>query len=341
MRDDIGMYFFHERLVEYAIAYFNAVDFGPASDGDTFWGLFAPGNTVYFSERPFEGFNDYEEMLLRLRASDAQKYERMHKGTPFYYMSWLAFDLRNYEKALFYIDSAISEDVRRTRDTQEPQAWKHAPGAKFLLLEEENQPAKRTIVAVRTVLTQEFDRFNGVSQKPPLDLGSIAQFVTTLLEDASKRTIISALYVFLLEFGDRVRELELRRGSVGGSSEPFTVHLFTGSLLFESLLKHFYPVNDSGQQNRQLGSVFHTAAFLREFRLADAPETSANTLREIHDAIGNRSPIEAAFSTAAKLRNTTGHNLVWDDLFSDSEKYTDLFRQVVNAILYVITTKAS
>ncbi len=29
-----------------------------------------------------------------LRRADQVKYERMHKGTPFYFMSWLAFDLR-------------------------------------------------------------------------------------------------------------------------------------------------------------------------------------------------------------------------------------------------------
>src|SRR5579863_9517362 len=109
-----------------------------------------------------------------------------------------------------------------------------------------------------------------------MDIGTIRQFVTSLLGDSSKRTIISALYVFLLEFSDRVRELDLRRGSVGGSNEPFTIHLFTGGLLFESLLKHFYPIDDAGHQNRQLSSIFRTMAFQREFGLTAPPATSAN-----------------------------------------------------------------
>jgi hypothetical protein len=58
-----------------------------------------------------------------LREADAVKYRQIHKGIPFYFMSWLAFDLRNYEKALFYIDAGISEDVRKN-----PKGWQENPG---------------------------------------------------------------------------------------------------------------------------------------------------------------------------------------------------------------------
>ena len=107
------MYFFNQPLVDYAVEYFKQVDFTDAAEGDTFWRLFAPGNTRYVSDRPYERLSDYEEMLRLLRTADQVKYEQMHKGTPFYIMSWLAFDLRNYEKALFYIDAGVSEDVRK------------------------------------------------------------------------------------------------------------------------------------------------------------------------------------------------------------------------------------
>jgi hypothetical protein len=33
--------------------------------------------------------------------TDVDKYRKMHKGTPFGFLSWLAFDMRNYEKAMF------------------------------------------------------------------------------------------------------------------------------------------------------------------------------------------------------------------------------------------------
>jgi len=329
------MYFFHDRLVEYVLQVFRATDFKDAADGDSFFGLFAPGNTSYLADRPFERFHDYEELLLRLMGTDIQKYKRVHKGTPLYFMSWLAFDLRNYEKALFYIDASISEDVRK-----DPAGWQGNPGARFLLLDPQDQGAARTVLGVRLILERELQRFNYISNLPNLEVdGSWGKFVRRLLADSPQRTIISALYVFVLEFDDRVRELKLREGSAGGSNQPFTVHLFTGGLLFESLLKHCYPTNDTGGRNHTLGDVLRTPRFLQDFSLANVPPGSAQTLKEIHDAIQGGSDVETAFATAAKLRNTTGHNLVWDDVFATHQNYVDLFQQVMNALLFVIARK--
>jgi len=81
---------------------------------------------------------------------------------------------------------------------------------------------------------------------------------------------------------------------------------------------------------------------LRDFSLDAALPASAESLTEIHDAIHSGSSLVTAFGTAAKLRNTTGHNLVWDDIFSTPVKYVDLFEQVMSAmsaILYVISWK--
>ena len=322
--------------MEYAIAYFNAKDFVRPSEGDEFWGLFAPGNTVPFSDRPFERFSDYEELLRRLMDADTAKYQRMHKGTPFYYMAWLAFDLRNYEKALFFLDASISEDVRK-----DPVGWRQNPGARSLLLDPEGQAALRTVDAVQRVLQAELTRFNAISNLAPMDIhASWGAFVRQMLADQSQRTLISAMYVFLLESRDRWQELSLRQGSTGGSNQPFTIHLFTGGLLFESLLKYCYPVNDQGQPNKTLGGILqYTAGFKTDFAVPGGIAGSAGSLAEIHTAIQGSSSVETAFATAAKLRNTTGHNLVWDDIFATPSQYTDLFRQLVNALLFVVAKK--
>jgi hypothetical protein len=62
----------------------------------------------------------------------------------------------------------------------------------------------------------------------------------------------------------------------------------------------------------------------------------ADALEEIHAAIDSSRPMETAFKTAGKLRNATGHNLVRDNIFNTSDKYVDLSRQVMNAVLYLI-----
>lgn len=115
-----------------ALNRFKETDFRTAKEGDDLFRLFAPGNTIDFADRPFERFSDYRELLYRLMRADPVKYQRMHKGTPFGFMSWLAFDLKNYERGLFYLDAAISEDVRKA---DPPETWLNNPGPRVLILD--------------------------------------------------------------------------------------------------------------------------------------------------------------------------------------------------------------
>jgi hypothetical protein len=112
-------------------------------------------------------------------------------------------------------------------------------------------------------------------------------------------------------------------------------HLFKGGWIFESIFKHFYPTKDEGDPTEKLTDIFHTAKFEGDFIAKVAAR--ASTLQEVLSTIkGN--DLRSAFETTAKLRNTTGHNLVWSDIFAENV-YRELFEQEVNAILYVITKK--
>jgi len=135
------MYFFQQSLINHAIHIYRIQQFTQPRDGDAFFETFAPGNVLFFIDRPYERFSDYEELLTILRNEDPQKFLRMHKGTPYYFLAWTAFDLRNYEKALFYMDAAISEDIRK-----DARCWLEGPAGKFLTLEDtEDLVAKRTV----------------------------------------------------------------------------------------------------------------------------------------------------------------------------------------------------
>ena len=145
----------------------------------------------------------------------------------------------------------------------------------------------------------------------------------------------SAFYVYLLAYEDRLCELQLR--SIGGGSiAPMITHLFTGGVIFESLLKHFYPNKDDGNPTKTLGDIFLTCAFTDDF--VTGLSTSASSIQDILSSINDNS-LHVAFSTAAKLRNTTGHNLIWDDRFANPDQYSLLFYQEINALLYLISTK--
>jgi len=335
------MYFVHEKLVQDALEHFKAGKFENPKDGDDFFGTFAPGNSADYPDRPYERFSDYEELLLRLMKTDAKKYRQMHKGTPFGFLSWLAFDMRNYEKAMFYMDTGIAEDVRKHKDTSNPIGWLGNPGPRFLMLDVDRGHGwfARTEDDVKQLLEQQLNRFNKVSSKPALTLDAWRRFTKKFLidPDATQRSIISALYVFLLEFRDREQELLLREGSTAGSNQPFIVHLLAGGLIFESLLKHCYP-KPAGKKYYTLGDILKMPTFTNDFGNKCSVTISADTLGDIHAAITDSS-VETAFAITGRLRNTTGHNLVWDDIFDTPKNYVDLFEQEMNAILHVISQK--
>lgn len=326
------MYFLSSSLVNHVREVYQQLVIDGPQVGDWFFETFGPGNVLNWVDRPYERFSDYEELLRILEQENPQKYQAIHKGTPFYYLCWTAFDLRNFEKALFYIDAAISEDVRKL-----PNDWINQPGAAFLILQEPQlQVARRTIEKVRQSLEQELNRFNNISGRPPLAIPDfVDRFVRVLAleQDATKRTIVSAFYVFLLEYFDRYLELRLR-STVGGSIQPFVVHLFKGGLIFESLLKHLYP--DPAQPRRTLSTILNSPAFQNDFP-GQIP-TGSSTLQDVVDGIQGNS-IQSAFTATSRLRNTTGHNLVWDDVFNNADIFTNLFCQEMNAILYLISYK--
>ena len=141
------MYFFHEEACPGCSGNISRPAHSRGSqDGDDFFGTFAPGNNADYPDRPYERFSDYEELLLLLMKTDEEKYRKMHKGTPFGFLSWLAFDMRNYEKAMFYMDTGIAEDVRKHKDTSNPTGWLGNPGPRFLMLNVDRSPGHRWFV---------------------------------------------------------------------------------------------------------------------------------------------------------------------------------------------------
>lgn len=330
-------YFITDGLLKYAREVYKRLIISGPEIGDWFFETFGPGNMINFLDRPYERFNDYELLLQILKEDNFDKYLEIHKGTPFYFLAWTAFGLKDFEKAVFYMDAAISEDRRKTPD-RPIEDWIKDPAGQFLTLKEQgNQSAKEITLQLRTTIDKEFQRFNNISNLISLDISSFAEkFVMKMAENKDTRSIITAFYSFALEFQDRYMILNLR-SKEGGSIEPILTHLFKGGLIFESLLKQLYPNKDDGNPVKTIGDLNSVNAFKQDFRVSI--DTSAQSLWEILNNIGINSDTNTAFNTTAKLRNTTGHNLVWDDIFNDSENYKKLYEQVVNAIFFIISKK--
>jgi len=315
-----------------ALRLFDRLDVSDPGNGDLLFNIFGVGNTVESVDRPYERFRRYEELLLLLRGHNATRYDQIHKGTAFWFLSWLAFDLRNYPKALFYMDAAGSEDLRRA-----PHCWLTEPAGAFLTL---SNPAERGpgwhVGRLRGLLSEQIARFNGISSEAPLTVDDIAKkFVTKLLAEPRHRTIVSAWYLHLLEFEERRTDLTLR-SSLGGSIEPFLDYLLRGGLILESLLKTLYSAGAATRTLRTLGAIYNSDDFKRDFGSGFA--TTAHDVKEILGTLTG-GQIRDAFTVSAQVRNTTGHNLVWDDAFTDPSAFSQMFEFETNAMLFVVLRK--
>lgn len=316
-----------EQLAQARLAFNQLTIAGPDS-GDLFFGAFGIGNVVDTIDRPYERFQDYETLLTVLKNDDPQKYADLHKGTAFFFLGWTAFDLRDFERAVFYMDAALSEDERKFPVPFEE--FMKNPVGQFLRLElAGSQTGKRITKDLRDRMEEQLVRFATFSPSPQLDLQAfIGEFVMTIARTKDARSIVTALYGFILEFEDRLQMLRLR-SKEGGSIEPLLTHLFKGGLIFESLLKQLDP------GKKTLGEFNSVPQFLADFPRFN---TSAQSLTQIIQGISDNS-VQTAFNTTAKLRNTTGHNLVWDDVFNDPENFRKLYEQEMNAICYIIQKK--
>jgi hypothetical protein len=106
--------------------------------GDTYFQNYGAGNlTGGQILKPYERMKAYECLLELLKAHNQDQFFRIHKGTPYYFLGWTAFQIEDFDKALFYMDTAISEDLRvllRANPNYNLATDPHTPAIKFLTL---------------------------------------------------------------------------------------------------------------------------------------------------------------------------------------------------------------
>ena len=316
-------------------------DNNPAAANDLFTGNkfpeFFPGNTIQQPNMPYERFCRYEKGLQILQTTDPTKFEFIHKGTPYYFMAWTAFEFRDYERAVFFMDAALSEDFKNA-----PSNWQDLGAAKFLFLNKDagDQSAKRITASIHDRIERSITKFNqafGVS----LTVDQlIRNYVRPTAQDNAHRSTVTALYSFVLESEDREELLKLR-SSGGGSIEPFVIHLFKGCLVFESLLKEVY----SGMIGTQLGAILkdpfvqsdlHFKGELLD-KTAGIRRTLQDIVRHVIPFLAKESPNNRALALTYAIRNTTAHSLLWPDIFEST--YQELYEAITSAIFYVISRK--
>jgi hypothetical protein len=298
-----------------------------------FFEMYGTGNTKIGIDRPLERMEAYELLFDILIAIDAKQFKNIHKGTPYYFLGWTTFQLRDFSKAMFYMDAAVNEDLkipyhRKTKKATTPSL------AFFLLstlLESGNEPSGCNVLhsPLIKIVEQTIQKYNANGKSIITIEDFRSKFVKDLLfSDPEQRTLLTALYTFLLEYAEKEKQIKLR-SDTGGTIQPFINHLFDGARLLESLIG-----KRGGKGDSIRPKIVNTPKLLVTKSVLKGGKKLENA-KENYIAHSGANFQDQNFACAYIIRNTTGHSLLWDDLF-DEKTYEILYNSLVNSIFWTI-----
>lgn len=316
--------------------------------GDLYFETYGVPNTIELFNAPYERFVCYELLMQMLKNEDATKFSSIHKGTPYYFLAWAAFEIRNFSKAVFYMDLALGEDIRKstTPGKSQADATREAlnnPGGNLWKFVPEG-PAARVIQQLKQLITKELQNYkNRTSEEIKLDEFVDKFVIENIVQDVKNRSLISSFYSYMTEADDLYQTLKIRSQNLS-SIEPLLNSLFKGGLIFESLQKvvadqktwTISTGRGSGRRPSTLEGFSRCNDFLTLFGLVSGDFVTSAPDLQTTLSNANDDSLKTSFSTTAQLRNTAGHDLRRDDIFQNPDDYARLINKQLNAIFFVI-----
>lgn len=300
--------------------------------------------SIYFEIGDFMRSRE-ECMVLLRRLNDLcpEIYADISKGTPFYFMGICSFFLKDYETAIFYIDAAVSEDMKAQNGIV---GASYPPAIKFIFLDESGHLAGSLIPPIREKIQESIASYNNTrsNSRDGISIDNIVEwFLKPLVLDDDNnnyRSLPTAFLSFFLEWDDKIRVMRLI--TTRGTSEPFFLHLLKGSLLFESILKANKVEEIKGKQNKTgvmlpptLRDALHCLCKLLE--IDNDIKISAHGFSEILTSLkGSDRTVQNAITHTGKVRNTLGHNLGWAVDGLCEQTYNRLANDIAISCLHAI-----
>lgn len=170
-----------------------------SNEADKFFSKYGVANEVFTIKDPLERAHAYELLLYILRTHDNRQYSKIHKGTPYYFIAWTLYQTASFERALFYMDAAVSEDLRLPLPNN--GGGSIPPALSFFLLREDTQAAGFFTfhINVNKVVVDTLRQFSADSNLNLRKNEFVEKFVEPLLySDSKHRSILTALYGFFL-----------------------------------------------------------------------------------------------------------------------------------------------
>jgi hypothetical protein len=295
----------------------------------------------------------WEAILLVIEQHSAPLYHQVHKGEPYYWMAIAAFESRDFERILYYMDCALAEDLEEFKDP--PSEWYRWPAYLFVTFEDKNpnQAGQQIVRQLRKAFT---DSCNIISMICPFDIQDyVAGLVWRALQSTGQpvlRSAVTAFTTFVLEHDDRRSHLKLAPSTRPGrfTCEIFTLHLFKGCVLLESLiassskargLPQFMKRGDPA--NRTLGEFFKESDIYNEITvrphkvLQGLPNLPLEVTFAAIKSTAEAQPqdTDTAYRVAWALRNMLGHSLAVPAP-PTLDEYEFMFKQVFAALARTI-----
>lgn len=302
------------------------------SSGD-FFARFGLGE-LYSNNRFYETLNRGHDLLDLCNQINTEVYQNIHKGAPFYWMGMSAYRIHDFQTAIYYIDAAVSEEVKYYPEDHD------TPARLFLRLEGEDkrQRAKPIVEGAQKSIEDYINFYNDIIVAseiviPKLTIQDVRKYLlkpASLNNDQAVRSLATTFISFFLEY--KYRDFQLRLRTESGTNEPILIHLFKGCLLFESLLK-FNP-NKKVKGNKLssiLKSLIGIPGFPEEIKIG-----SINLQRILREAEALNDHIATAITTTGRLRNATGHYIAWSTEVT-SDQYLNAFLLVAVSCLHTIS----
>ncbi len=288
----------------------------------------------YYSNCIFRGM----KLLQKCKSLEPQVYSQIHKGTPYYWMGIGAFLMYDFERAVFFIDAAVSEDKRRGDDLDAGPS----PAMLFLTINPdiEHQAALNLVLATQTRVNDCVGFYNEKPdefiQRNPFNIGILRN---VFLKPAIRRgpdgwrSLSSALISFLLEMDNIGGLFEVRECM--GTYEPMFLHLFKGCVLFESLINCNPFIDVNKYHGRGLGALLQGVQ--KQLGIPNDIKSKSADLQGVVDAVpGFGLPISSSIEFTARLRNSIGQN-IGQPINMTHKQYYMLFINVALSCLHAIS----
>ena len=319
------------------------------NDTDQFFSNIVLPHKLYLHQGLYSHFLEFwERFFENIKKVDISRFQKMHKGFPYYFCGVAAYMAHDYERAVFYFDAALSEDAKnypefQKKDHSFQNKWTTAPAALFLTLNANNreQYAFELTKLTRKLLEKALKKYRQESrEKMNISLLNKLFLSPSLLNPGGWRSAVTALFSYVLESDSRKKEFSLK-SKHGGTQEPLFLHLFKGCLLFETLLK-LSPHWKGKDEKKPLGFILKdpkikTSLGINEKLSDEVRNKTFNDViaKNVEWRNNNLSFYDRTVWTAYGIRNTTGHNLSWQTNMTTSD-YINLSDDILFANILTI-----